>query len=941
MSFGIANSATELDDPSYQFVEQCANRFEVAWKSSSAPSLSEFLPVDTSQAVRRCALLELIKLDQEFRWRNGEFRLLEVYQEQWREDLNDDAILTELLALECLTRIVEGFPPNEKELLRRFPKIADQIDLTTIAAEARNETLPVSGLLNAAAVETPNTPSASTDETRVAAHDISAKTTFGRFEIESVLGSGGMGVVYRAYDPRLYRTIALKLPNWDSTTDSEISERFLQEGRAAAQFPDHPNICKIFDAGEVDGRPYLAMKLVEGEVLTELITSRHPSATAAAEIIRKLAGALHALHEKGVVHRDIKAGNVMIDGNGEPVLVDFGLAQAVMAIQGTGSANHCSGTPAYMAPELLSGDVEDVDARAEVYSLGVLFHQLLTGELPVEKPQPGAQTDELSALEKGHRSIDGDVDPVLETIRQKALAVVPDDRYQSAGELAEALVRYSERHQRHRRFRRRAAAGSAIATVVIALFIIVLQWRESNRPVPPSGANPDVASKTVDIEPASPDLPDLRKLKSELDAGTFTKNPYSDHASATRRSLLSMMNNPGSPTSVWATKLLNRLPWPGDLTAIGRNIFWNRHPGQPGIALRSARKRTVTLSSGHVVAVRGRISGKRPKDRIAVKLKPLATTQILVVSMTKGFHPVLKEVWRQRDGSEESNTHGTSAEGVGFHSLPGVSPPPDNRIELRITAGSINAPEGDYVMLIWQPHTLYAADNGSKSMGDTLDAARDLKLLSRLRKLEQQGTANILRNSTPEKLAEIRQTLSTTMKRCRDTHNAFKAATLLAGIPWPQSPGKGANRVWWKGALGVAGEPLKPTPPETVDLSSTGEHILALRLDDGVNFHEFRLKPPTDGAIAVQLVSLTKDFHPYLAWSTPTGGDSERADTYQWAFDVIPRKEIVAAKQITLRVSFNDRNYTEPNLENPDLKQGEYLLHVWRRQKEELTGPRM
>src|ERR1017187_10744177 len=234
----------------------------------------------------------------------------------------------------------------------------------------------------------------------------------GRYRVISLLGRGGMGEVYRATDLTLAQPVALKfLP--DSGPDFQRTlERFHNEVRIARQV-SHPNVCRVYEIGEADGLPFISMEYIDGEDLASLLQriGRLPS-DKALEIARKLCAGLAAAHERGVIHRDLKPHNIMLNKRGEVVIMDFGLAAVADALEGPEARN---GTPAYMSPEQLRG--ESVTARSDLYSLGLLIYELFTGKRAFE-----AQTlAELMRMQETSRpasntSIAADVDPAVEKV---------------------------------------------------------------------------------------------------------------------------------------------------------------------------------------------------------------------------------------------------------------------------------------------------------------------------------------------------------------------------------------------------------------------------------------------------------------------------------------------------------------------------------------------
>src|SRR5262249_37102618 len=206
---------------------------------------------------------------------------------------------------------------------------------------------------------------------------------FGRYRVLKLLGKGGMGAVYLAEDSQLGRRVALKLPSFAAGAPPERVERFLSEARSAAAL-HHPNICTLYDAGQEGGRPYLTMAYLEGRSLADAIDPDRPMPQRqAAALARKVAEALGHAHERGIVHRDLKPANVMLTAAGEPVVMDFGLAKR-LAEEDAGAAKltrdgAVMGTPDYMAPEQVRGETERIGPHTDVYALGVLLFELLTG----------------------------------------------------------------------------------------------------------------------------------------------------------------------------------------------------------------------------------------------------------------------------------------------------------------------------------------------------------------------------------------------------------------------------------------------------------------------------------------------------------------------------------------------------------------------------------
>src|SRR5918998_4375317 len=213
-------------------------------------------------------------------------------------------------------------------------------------------------------------------------------TIFGRYRIESVAGTGGVGVVYRATDTETGQPAALKVVSSVRTLDDENRERLLREAQLVARI-DHPGVVPVYEAGEHDGHFYLAMLWVDGSDLDKLLTDLGPlPIERAVEVIGHVADALDAAHERGFVHRDVKPANVMVADSGQVYLTDFGLTKVLDASTGLTHTGQLLGTVDYVAPEQIEG--RPVDGRADVYSLGCVAFECLTGRVPFDRDNDAA-----------------------------------------------------------------------------------------------------------------------------------------------------------------------------------------------------------------------------------------------------------------------------------------------------------------------------------------------------------------------------------------------------------------------------------------------------------------------------------------------------------------------------------------------------------------------
>ncbi|MEO1498016.1 MAG: serine/threonine-protein kinase [Planctomycetota bacterium] len=272
----------------------------------------------------------------------------------------------------------------------------------------------------------------------------------GRFLLREKLGQGGFGAVWRAYDPELDRDVAVKLPRRGTLSRPEI-EFFFREARAAAQLA-HPNIVPVYEVGRDGDAVYIVSELVPGDSLQAKLKQAKPGPRQTARLLATIADALHAAHERGVVHRDLKPGNVMLSSQdtdgaegpawGEPRLMDFGLAkrasgEITMTVEG-----QVLGTPAYMSPEQAGGETEWTDRRTDVYSLGVMLFEMLTGELPFRGPASSQIEQRRTDDPPSPKRLAPHTPADLATVCLKCMERTPGRRYPTAGAVADELRRW-------------------------------------------------------------------------------------------------------------------------------------------------------------------------------------------------------------------------------------------------------------------------------------------------------------------------------------------------------------------------------------------------------------------------------------------------------------------------------------------------------------------
>ena len=312
---------------------------------------------------------------------------------------------------------------------------------------------------------------------------------FGDYELLEEIGRGGQGVVYRAHQKSLNRTVALKLLGLGPWTTETHLKRFRREAEAAASL-QHPGIVPIYEVGERNGQCYFSMQFVEGGQLDEVVTREPMPIRRAVELIVKVAGTVHYAHEHGILHRDIKPGNILVDKNGEPHLTDFGLARLLDTQSSVTRTIDVLGTPSYMAPEQAAGETTKLSKATDVYGLGAVLYQLLTGQPPFA----GGTTYETIRLLRDTeprplQQLNPKVDRDLSTVCLKCLEKDPQRRYPAAAGLAEDLEHWLKHEPirahrtgifaRGRKWVRRNPTSALLAACVVALAAAVgwIVWK--------------------------------------------------------------------------------------------------------------------------------------------------------------------------------------------------------------------------------------------------------------------------------------------------------------------------------------------------------------------------------------------------------------------------------------------------------------------------------
>lgn len=453
----VKNSRT-LDAKERNRLESLLFEFEGTWNAESLSKFEQMASVHPSKAFRQSALLELVKIDMQRRWSIGKPRRLEAYLERYSQLGDSASVPAELVAAEFEARRNIDSDLSWNDYAARFPKQCEGAQ--AIVQQWQDSLDPGApddasrdGDPQASLRTSPEELQASIDTSRVdkarepkASKQSQAQAdlplAFGRYRILKELGAGAMGKVYLAHDEQLDRRVALKTPNFSGSNDSQLVARFYREARAAAKL-QHRNICPIYDVGEIAGRHFISMAFVKGRCMSEYIRpDKLPSQRTSALLVQRLAMALSEAHHHKIIHRDLKPANIMIDLKKEPIVMDFGLARQTDIESRVTRSGMSVGTPAYMSPEQIHGELDEVGPQADIYALGVILYELLTGQLPFRGPIAKVVYRIVHDNPATPSAIRDGIDSELEAICLKMMAKDCNARFQSMDDVALALKCY-------------------------------------------------------------------------------------------------------------------------------------------------------------------------------------------------------------------------------------------------------------------------------------------------------------------------------------------------------------------------------------------------------------------------------------------------------------------------------------------------------------------
>ncbi|MCA9190849.1 MAG: serine/threonine protein kinase [Planctomycetales bacterium] len=387
--------------------------------------------------------LDIIAVDQLQRWMDGKPLNVEVYVSRFPELSLDHQRLLDIVYQEFLLRELHGPAPEIESFVRRFPHLADDLRAQIAfhqAIDAFSESCVLPGYSGTGTVLAPGLKGLPGSSKVPPPHAILPDFA-NRYRPVDKLGSGGMADVWLAHDIFLDRLVALKLPRKNNLGDDKVNDRFGREAKALAAL-HHPNISAIYDFGQHEDQLFMVMPYLSGCTLAEqLARAGLPSLKVTLRLIARIASALEAAHRIGIAHRDIKPSNIMLDGEADPIVMDFGLmdSPAIGSARLT-SIDTVAGTPAYIAPERIIAPESCDNLKADIYSLGVVLYEMLTGRLPFEAATaPQMLVRIVNESPSSPDSWQNDIPPDISALCMRAIAKSPSERIGSMKDFAAAL----------------------------------------------------------------------------------------------------------------------------------------------------------------------------------------------------------------------------------------------------------------------------------------------------------------------------------------------------------------------------------------------------------------------------------------------------------------------------------------------------------------------
>ncbi len=471
-----------LTDEAWDAIDAALMELDHQLRADCDATFDHLIP-DLDQPYRVVLLAELVKLDQEYRWKAGQRRLIEEYLEEWPELQEDTTMVAALLRSECQTRMYHGETIESQELEARFPQVCEQVGVETLLiGEAHQQTEVLSFDVSDACLESIRS-GEWFEGPRSLPKPLAPGTMLGRYSVLSVLGRGGMATVYLAQDEELDRVVAIKVLHRQFWSQPEVDKNLLRRDARAAARLRHPAVVPVYDICTNDPKqPFIVMEYVKGESLQRRMARERLEVVEAIDIARQVADALAAAHRVELIHRDVKPGNILLDESGRVRVTDFGLA--VHLHERDEWVGDCSGTLPYMAPEQISGQVSRQDGRTDIWALGVVLYEMLTGRRPFR----GSDRESITRAIVDERAVplresNRQIPPRVAQLCMQCLEKDVEARNITAAELHKELEEAKLRLLRPSMVKRFAIASTLLVTLLVLLFI---SFRE--RPwKPPTG----------------------------------------------------------------------------------------------------------------------------------------------------------------------------------------------------------------------------------------------------------------------------------------------------------------------------------------------------------------------------------------------------------------------------------------------------------------------